>query len=463
VDSAGDLYIADANNFRIRKVSNGLITTVAGGGPGADSSAEAEGEGGPATATHLQAPVSVTVDSADNFYVAEANGYRIRKVSNGVITTLAGHGGPGFSGDNGLATGAQLGFPYGVAVDSVGNVYIADSGNNRIRSLTPTGSACSVSVSPATLAAIAAGGNLTVAIQTTASCPWAIQGLPQWITYSGDAVVTGPATITLAVASNPGTARAAIISVAGLSVSVSQAGTAPSVTAVANAASNLGGATASGEIVVLYGSGIGPAQLVEAGVGADGRFGTQLAGTTVSFNGIPAPMIYTSATQVAAVVPYGVSGGTAQVTVTYQGQPSIPVSVPIASSAPGLFTSDGTGKGQAAAINQDNSLNTLGTPAKVGDVIVLFATGEGQTTPGGVDSKPATAPLPHPNLPVSVTIGGQNAQVLYAGGAPGEIAGLMQINAVIASGIQTGSAVPVVVQVGNVSSQPGVTIAVRGN
>jgi uncharacterized protein (TIGR03437 family) len=124
---------------------------------------------------------------------------------------------------------------------------------------------------------------------------------------------------------------------------------------------------------------------------------------------------------------------------------------------------DGTGKGQAAAVNQDNSLNTGGTPAKVGDVIVLFATGEGQTAPGGVDGKPATVPLPHPNLSVSVTIGGQNALIQYAGGAPGEIAGLMQINAVVPSGIQTNSTVPVAVQVGNVPSQPGVTIAVRGN
>src|ERR1019366_186980 len=175
------------------------------------------------------------------------------------------------------------------------------------------------------------------------------------------------------------------------------------------------------------------------------------------------PMIYTSAAQVAAVVPYGITGNTAQVTVTFQGQTTGVFSVPIASSAPGLFTSDGSGKGQAAAVNQDNSLNTGGTPAKVGDVIVLFATGEGQTVPGGVDGKPAAVPLPQPNLPVSVTIGGQTVKPLYAGGAPGEVAGVMQINVQIPIGIQTGNAVPVVVQVGNVSSQPGVTIAVRGN
>jgi uncharacterized protein (TIGR03437 family) len=85
----------------------------------------------------------------------------------------------------------------------------------------------------------------------------------------------------------------------------------------------------------------------------------------------------------------------------------------------------------------------------------------GRRRPPGVDGKPATVPLPRPSLPVSITIGGQPAQVLYAGGAPGEVAGLMQINVQIPAGIQTGNAVPVVVSVGNVPSQAGVTIAVR--
>jgi uncharacterized protein (TIGR03437 family) len=122
---------------------------------------------------------------------------------------------------------------------------------------------------------------------------------------------------------------------------------------------------------------------------------------------------------------------------------------------------DSTGKGQAAAVNQDGSINTASTPAKVGDVVSLYATGEGQTTPSGVDGKPAAVPLPQPSLPVSVTIGGQTVKPQYAGGAPGEVAGVMQINVQIPSGIQAGNAVPVVVQVGSVSSQPGVTIAVR--
>src|ERR1017187_6897802 len=144
-------------------------------------------------------------------------------------------------------------------------------------------------------------------MQTNPSCLWAVSGLPSWITASGASSGSGSATITLAVSPNAGGARSAIISIAGVSVSVSQAGlngTSASITAVTNGASNLTGPIAPGEIIVLYGSGLGPAQITEAHVGSDGRFGTQLAGTTVSFNGIPAPMIYASAAQVAAVVPY---------------------------------------------------------------------------------------------------------------------------------------------------------------
>jgi uncharacterized protein (TIGR03437 family) len=128
VDSAGNLYIADNFNERIRKVSNGVITTVAGSGvPGYS------GDGGPATSASLNLPYGVTVDSADNFFITESNNSRIRRVSGGTITTVAGNGHQGFAGDGGPATSASLNFPYGVAVDSAGNLYIADSGNNRIR------------------------------------------------------------------------------------------------------------------------------------------------------------------------------------------------------------------------------------------------------------------------------------------------------------------------------------------
>jgi uncharacterized protein (TIGR03437 family) len=255
----------------------------------------------------------------------------------------------------------------------------------------------------------------------------------------------------------------ATVSIAGASVAVTQQSSLfLAITAVTNAASNLPGGISPGEIVALYGVGLGPTQLVKAVPGSNGSYGTLVANTSVSFNGIAAPMIYSWATQVAAIVPYGITGNTAQVTVTYQGQTSAAATVSIAPSAPGVFSLDSTGQGQAAAINQDGiTVNGVATPAKIGDYISLYATGEGQTTPAGVDGKPASAPYPQPNLPVSVSIGGHNAPVQYAGGAPGLVAGLMQVNVQIPAGIQTGNAVPVLLRVGDAFSPSGVTIAVR--
>ncbi|MCX6631220.1 MAG: NHL repeat-containing protein [Candidatus Solibacter sp.] len=127
VDSGGNLYIAEYGGTRIRKVSNGAITTVAGNG-----SHGSGGDNGPATSAQLDFPEGVAVDSVGNLYISDLNN-RVRKVSNGVITTIAGNGTFGFSGDNGPATGVQLAWPTAVAVDSAGNLYFADSQNNRIR------------------------------------------------------------------------------------------------------------------------------------------------------------------------------------------------------------------------------------------------------------------------------------------------------------------------------------------
>src|SRR6266516_4772049 len=135
-DSAGNLYVADGSSRRIRKVSAaGIITTVAGRGTGQSS-----GDGGPATLAELIQPLGVAVDPAGNVYIADEGSNRIRKVNTaGTITTIAGNGKEGFSGDGGPATSAELNDPRGVAVDPAGNVYIADEGSNRIRKVNTAG------------------------------------------------------------------------------------------------------------------------------------------------------------------------------------------------------------------------------------------------------------------------------------------------------------------------------------
>jgi TonB family protein len=141
VDSAGNLYIADSVNQRIRKVTPaGAITPVAGNGTNGFS-----GDGGQATSAQLSSPRGVAVDSAGNLYIADTNNNCIRKVTrDGVITTVAGIGTKGYSGDGGKATSAQLSNPNDVAVDSAGNLFIADSGNRRIRKVNPDGVITSV-------------------------------------------------------------------------------------------------------------------------------------------------------------------------------------------------------------------------------------------------------------------------------------------------------------------------------
>ncbi|MGD1069697.1 MAG: hypothetical protein ABSB15_06110 [Bryobacteraceae bacterium] len=134
-DAAGNVYIADYMSSRIRKVSGGSITTLAG----FRTANSYWGDNGPAVSAGLFLPNSVAVDAAGNVYTAEGTPFNgIRKVSGGVIVTIAGNGKTtGYSGDNGPATSAQLGNPLGVAVDAAGKVYIADAGNHVIRVLVP--------------------------------------------------------------------------------------------------------------------------------------------------------------------------------------------------------------------------------------------------------------------------------------------------------------------------------------
>jgi uncharacterized protein (TIGR03437 family) len=503
VDSAGRMYIADTQNNRVRMIVNGVITTVAGTGiPGFS------GDNGPATSAQLATPIAVAVDPAGNLYIADTNNYRIRKVSGGVITTVADT--PGYS-------------PWGVAADSAGNVYVSDSvqtpldtdfrllkvANGNATTLPAYGTGLALdpagnlymtnsgailelsnglvtTIGGGTAVAFDAAGNRYIAdghlglvrklsngtITTfPMSPPLAFPGDPTRSDSSGniyDGTYLGIVPPAIAADSSGN-----IYSSDGIHILVLKpAGAisppaAVSVDFVNNAASNQFLGIAPGEIVTLKGSGLGPTQLVSARVGSDGLYPTQLSGTSVQFNGVAAPLLYTSATQVAAVAPYGVTGPAVQVTVTYQDQTSVPATIQVFSAAAGLFTADGTGVGQAAAVNQDGTINSASNPAPIGSVISLYATGAGQTSPAAVDGQLSTSPLASQSLPVQVYIGQQmvlsTAQLQYAGPAPGEIAGLMQINVPLPPGLKTGSQVPVMIFVGArlSSSQSNVTIAVR--
>jgi uncharacterized protein (TIGR03437 family) len=293
------------------------------------------------------------------------------------------------------------------------------------------------------------------AVRWTLSPP--LGNITQTGAYSAPLVIDTPTNVSVIAQSlaNPVAKAAATVTIMPPPVSFSLAG-------ITNAASFHNGAVAPGEIITIFGTDIGPPDLVGLQLDQQGRVSTSIGNTRVLFDGVAAPLVYSSFGQVAAIVPYEVDGHqNTQVQIEHNGQKSQLVSVPVTASAPALFTSSATGSGQAAVLNQDNLLNAI-YAAPRGSVVVLFGTGEGQTIPLGVNGLVANTTFPKPVLPVSVQIGGQDAQVLYAGAAPTLVAGVLQVNAVVPTGIQPGSSVPVVVKVGDVASSSNVTLNVLG-
>jgi uncharacterized protein (TIGR03437 family) len=470
VDSNLSVYIADTHNSRVRKVtSTGTISTFAGNGTFGYA-----GDGGLATSAAMMLPAGVAVDAAGNVYIADYGNSTVRKVdSKGNITTLAGTGVWGFSGDGGPANKASLAAPYSVAIDPAGNIYVSDLGNTNIRKITTDGNIHTI------VSNISAGN---IAVDSAGSIYF-----PDYFTATVQKIFPNGTQFTIAGTGTPGFSGdggraigASLNQPYGIAVDASGKvyvadsqnqvirllTPVPSSISVVNGASGVGASIAPGEIVTIYGTGLGPSTPVLAQPGNNGNFGTELAGTTVSFGGTNGPVLYASDTQVSAIVPYATPiGGAVDVTLTYQDQQFTASAVPVISSAPGVFTSNSTGIGQAAAINQDNSINGPGSPARPGSIISMYLTGEGQTNPSGVDGKPATKPYPAPVLPIAVTIAGQAATVTYAGGAPGLVAGVMQLNVQVPAslGQNTGgsSGVPVlVIENGFTPSQPNVTITV---
>ncbi|MFN7923776.1 MAG: endo alpha-1,4 polygalactosaminidase [Bryobacteraceae bacterium] len=235
---------------------------------------------------------------------------------------------------------------------------------------------------------------------------------------------------------------------------------APAISAVVNAGSYATGGVSPGEIVALFGSALGPV----AGIGmrlANGRVATDLDQIQVLFDGVPAPLVWVGAEQATAVVPYSVSGK-ARTTVQFSraGTLSATVALDVVAAAPAIFTANASGKGGAAALNQDFKLNTASNRAKRGSVVTFYATGEGLTTPLPKDGEVIGGVLPVPVQQVKVRVGGKDAPVLYAGAAPQTVAGVLQVNLQIPSDAPVGDAVTLELIVGGKSSQAGVTLAV---
>jgi uncharacterized protein (TIGR03437 family) len=240
----------------------------------------------------------------------------------------------------------------------------------------------------------------------------------------------------------------------------------PTITRVTNAASYASGNIAPGEIITLFGTDMGPATLAGLALDTSGKVATTLAGVQVTVKGYPAPLVYVSNTQTAAVVPYEVAQfTTADVLVKYLGQSSNGIVTNVTTTAPGLFSANASGTGPGAILNQNGSVNGPGNPANRGDTIVVYLTGEGQTSPAGVTGKvttvSATPPLtPAPLLPVSILIGGQPANFSFAGEAPGFVSGVMQLNVTVPLTAGSG-AQSIVVSIGGNASQSGVTVTLQ--
>ena len=231
---------------------------------------------------------------------------------------------------------------------------------------------------------------------------------------------------------------------------------------IVNAASFRSGSIAPGELVTIFGSDLGPATLASYQFSPSGLLETAIAGTRILIDGIAAPMYYATAGQVSGFVPYAAGRKECvDVVVSANGVRSEPVRVAVAGSQPALFSRDFSGTGPGVIYNQDGTVNSRENPAPRGTIVAMYLTGEGLTTPAGIDGRPGDLRPTSPVLPVTVFLNGVPAEVVYAGGVKDAVAGVFQVNARIPAQLAASEAVSVMVQVGAGATPFGVTVAVR--
>jgi uncharacterized protein (TIGR03437 family) len=441
VDSMGNVYIADSANQVVRMVSpSGTITTFAG-----SNVAGFEGDTGPANQAELNFPTAVAVDTNNNLYICDTDNNAIREVVAGVINTIgltqaylqnpvgvfvdaagdifvadtgnqrvveftatlynffviAGNGIPGFSGDGGNALNAQLQDPKGVAVDSQGYVYIADTINSRIRKVGLDGIITTI----AGTGLPAYGGQGQYATTAPMNFPAAVtidSSNNVWITDTHNSVIRQLQLLTPSIEIN------GVVNSANFAPKISQ-GALASIAGV-----NFGGVKVTAPI---------PLPL-------------SLADVTVTVNSVIAPILYVSPTLINFQVPWQTQPGTATVQMTVNGVVAAPVTVTVGNAAPGIFS---LGGGIAAIENANSSINTPGNPAKEGSQIAVYLTGSGpvsQAVPNAVLSP--SSPLAVLTGSYSATIGGLAAQVAFAGLTPDTV-GLTQFNIIVPPGLTAGT------------------------
>jgi uncharacterized protein (TIGR03437 family) len=246
----------------------------------------------------------------------------------------------------------------------------------------------------------------------------------------------------------------------------------PQLWAVADSASYAVSNVSPGEIITIFGIGLGPTTLtmypgtspLPASLPATGP------ATSVTIDGTPAPILYTSASQVSCIAPYSLVGNvgtTVNLVLTYNSIASATFPVNVVATDPGVFSMDASGAGQGAILNfnattGDYTVNSSANAAIKGNIVVIYVTGFGQTNPAGDETSLIAAGTPVlPVAAVSVTIGGQSATVQAAQAPVGSVPGVLQINATVPAGVTSGNTVPVLVTVGTATSQAHVTMAVK--
>lgn len=455
VDRASNLYILDKGNCRIRKVTpEGIITTVAGTGlPGYS------GDGGPAEFAEFDSPSAIAVSNSGVLYVADAGNHRVRRIgAGGWITTVAGNGVSGNTGDGGLAVNASLNTPRGVAAGEDGAVYIADTGNRRIRRVNAAGVIEAVGSAewsfPAGLAPTT-DGSLLVAdaglnrirrIDADGSTGTIAGEGPAGFSGDGGPALQGrlnePSSVAVTssgeiLVADTGNDRIRILSPGD----TTEPGAGDErMIPVLNAASLIEGPIAPGELV----------QLTMAGLGDQ---------PAVSFDNYPAPLLARDGDEIVVQVPYEVAGNSVA-RLRLEPQTGVPVELmmDVVPAAPGVYATEG--KGQAEAFNETGERNALLRAAPRGSLVTVYCTGEGQTNPAGITGQLNGAPGPRPQLEVTAEIAGVAAEVVEAGEAAG-LAGVLELKVRVPGGFIPSGVVPLVVTIGGKRSQPGVTLVIE--